>query len=65
MNDQILRVRCVSVVARSAIPAVCMYMSGGVCAQRRQVGGCVVIRLGAGTFKAETLGEEVEMRVSA
>jgi hypothetical protein len=63
MNDQVSNVRCVSAVARSTIPAVCMYMSGW-CLWSERAGGCVVIRLGAGTFKVETIwGEKVERSV--
>ena len=57
MNDQISDVRCVSAVARSAVPADCMYMSGW-CLWSERAGGCVVIRLGAGTFKVEIWGRE-------
>jgi hypothetical protein len=56
MNDQVSNVRCVSAVARSTIPAVCMYMSGW-CLWSERAGGCVVIRLRARTFKVEIWGE--------
>jgi len=64
MNDQILDVRCVSAVARSTVPAVCMYMSGyGVVVEGRRM--CVVIRLRAGTFKVEAIMGKWRKGVSA
>jgi len=64
MNDQISDVWRVSMVARSAVPAVCMYMSGW-CLWSARADGCVVIRLRAGTFTSVIWGESGEERVMA
>jgi hypothetical protein len=61
MNDQVSSVRDCSAVARSVILAVSIYMRGWCCGCRGRLVG-VVIRLRAGTFKAETIWGETPLR---